>query len=81
MQTIIEGVNMRKISEMYKRSGGSSWRHNCEECKHFHKYEKKLRCDLFEADVCWKSNYVACKFFEEPVPEEIEGQLNIFDIL
>ena len=66
---------MMRIGEMYRRSGGSTWNHNCEECNFFKpkrvvklyggKEIKLGRCTRYKEEVPWKSNYVACKYFKE----------------
>ena len=83
---------MRKISEMYKRSGGTSCQHICQECKNLEGKKNGSRtvykCNLYgykmdshESD--WKPGYIACKFFdmswEEAYPETIKGQMSIQD--
>lgn len=83
---------MRKISEMYKRSGGASYQNTCQECKNLREEKNGSRttykCSLYdykmdshESD--WKPDYIACKFFnmswEEAYPETIKGQMTIQD--
>lgn len=81
---------MRKISEMYQRSGGTSFQHECGECCHYSKTVKVATCELHgqEPPAPWKENYIACKFFadgsEPPLKNEREfspGQLSIFDFI
>lgn len=71
---------MRRISEMYKRSGGTRYEHQCRECSMF-KIGKKCKCLNYELDAEWNSNWTACKFFVEDENEEIKGQMNIFDFV
>lgn len=70
---------MRKISEMYKRSGGTAYQHACADCQFFRE-GKSPRCLQYELETTWKPDYIACKFYnlEET---QIDGQLNIFDLL
>lgn len=71
---------MRKISEMYKRSGGTSYMHNCSECRYF-KDEKIPRCVNYELDAVWNGNWIACKFYDYEEENQLEGQMNIFDLM
>lgn len=71
---------MRRISEMYKRSGGTIYQHQCCECSMF-KSGKKSRCMNYELDADWNPNWTACKFFTKDEIEEIQGQMNIFDFV
>ena len=70
---------MRRISEMYKRSGGTAYQHTCSECRFFRE-SKQPRCLQYELDVDWNPDYISCKFYnlEE---SQIDGQVNIFDLL
>lgn len=69
---------MRKISEMYKRSGGTLWNHKCMDCEYFRDGKRPL-C-VIRGDALWKPDYIACKFWKN-TEDEIEGQLSIFDVL
>lgn len=71
---------MRRISEMYQRSGGTSYEHQCSECTLF-MIGKRCRCRNYELDVDWNPNWTACKFFTKDEIEEIQGQMNIFDFV
>ena len=71
---------MRRISEMYQRSGGTSYEHQCSECTLF-MVGKRCRCRNYELDVDWNPNWTACKFFTKDEIEEIQGQMNIFDFV
>ena len=53
---------MRRISEMYKRSGGTNYEHQCFECTMF-KNAKRCKCLNYELDADWNPNWTACKFF------------------
>lgn len=70
---------MRKISEMYKRSGGTAYQHKCSECQ-FYRNEKKGKCLMYGSDQDWNGEFIACKFynFED---DTLEGQMNIFDFV
>ena len=70
---------MRTISEMYKRSGGTAYQHNCSECR-FYRDGKREKCLMYGGDRDWNGNFIACKFFnlEDDMPE---GQMNIFDYM
>lgn len=70
---------MRKISEMYKRSGGTAYQHTCSDCRFF-RDGKHPQCLQYELEIDWNPNYIACKFYnlEE---SQIDGQVNIFDLL
>lgn len=83
---------MRKISEMYRRSGGSAYRHTCGECKNLRREKRGSRvvykCELYQYQMDrrtsdWKPSYVACKFFglpwNEAYPGEVKGQMSIED--
>lgn len=68
---------MRKISAMYKWSGGTDYAHTCHECKNCVKMVKAskniYKCLVYgntnsEASD-WKASYIACKHFNGPVPE------------
>lgn len=68
---------------MYKRSGGTSYMHECSECAMF-KDGKKSRCMSYEEDADWHSNWTACKFFTDRTTvneDEPQGQISIFDLL
>lgn len=69
---------MRKISEMYQRSGGAVWFHKCFECKYY-RCGKRPICAI-RGFALWKPDYIACKFWES-AEDEIDGQLSIFDVL
>lgn len=71
---------MRRISEMYKRSGGTKYEHQCKECSMF-KIGKRCKCLNYKLDVDWNPNWTACKFFTKDEIEEIHGQMNIFDFV
>mgnify|MGYP001852867989 FL=1 len=71
---------MRKISEMYKESGGTCWRHSCAECNFLKKHGKSLRCTRYPGDAEWKKGYIACKFFMEFV-DNSDNQMSIFDLM
>lgn len=70
---------MRRISEMYKRSGGTLYQHNCSDCRFF-RNGKEPRCLQYEIEVTWRPDYIACKFCNQE-ESEIDGQMNIFDLL
>lgn len=81
MPGIMEGHQpMRRISEMYKRSGGTNYEHQCFECRMF-KNVKRCKCLNYELDADWNPNWTACKFFTKDEIEEIQGQMNIFDFV
>lgn len=71
---------MMKSGEMYKRSGGTNWKHQCKECRNLVYSNKDKKCMLYPGTVNWNENYIACKFFQEKVNEHV-GQMNIFDYL
>lgn len=74
---------MRKISAMYKYSGGTDYRHTCYECKNCIKVGKGnksvYKCLAYgntsSTATDWKISYIACKHFNDPLPERpvIEG--------
>lgn len=70
---------MRKISEMYKRSCGTAYQHICSDCIFF-RGGKHPKCLLYEPEIAWNPDYIACKFYnlEE---SQIDGQIDIFDLL
>lgn len=67
---------MRKISAMYKYSGGTEYRHNCHECKNCIKikqgsrfaYKCMIYGDTGTAESDWKISYIACRLFNKPIP-------------
>ena len=70
---------MRKISEMYKQSGGTVYQHTCSDCRFF--YGGKFpRCLQYELEIDWNPDYIACKFYNLE-KSLIDGQVNIFDLL
>lgn len=69
---------MRKISEMYRRSGGTRWNHKCMDCEYFRDGKRPI-C-IMRGDALWKKTYIACKFWKSN-ESEIDGQLSIFDVL
>lgn len=71
---------MRKISEMYRRSGGTSYHHICSECVSFISGKHSV-CKNYGAEVPWKGNYPACKFYNLEDNEQLTGQMDIFDLL
>lgn len=71
---------MRKISEMYERSGGTSWEHKCKECRSLLTCKKDKICIKHPKKANWNENYIACKFFRRKTKEHA-GQMNIFDYL
>lgn len=77
IKTFLKGKEMRTISEMYKRSGGTAYQHTCSECRFF-RDGKKGKCLLYGGDQDWYGRYIACKFInsENDMPY---GQMNIFD--
>lgn len=80
---------MRKISEMYKRSGGTDYTHLCGECKNCVPVKKGNICKLYQeagGNAWWNPHNIACKYYNLPflletLKEEVaEGvQMNIFD--
>lgn len=66
---------MRKISEMYKRSGGTSWEHRCGECGNY-VHGKNSACTLYPEECSWKEEYTACRFF---CSGDSDGQMSIFE--
>ena len=79
---------MRKTSEMYKRSGGTDYRHVCAECKNMARGKCKAYGITEGPETDWKQQWIACKFFNETVKvpvftdtqREIDGQISIFDL-
>lgn len=72
---------MRKVSEMYRRSGGTCWQHTCSECADYIFGKKYGKCRNYELDAPWNPNFIACKFFTVEHEEELKGQMNIFDFV
>lgn len=70
---------MRKISEMYKRSGGTVYKHTCSDCRFF-RGGKHPQCLQYELETDWNPDYIACKFYNLE-DDQIDGQVNIFDLL
>lgn len=69
---------MMTIAEMYKRSGGSEYKHTCAECRFYRDSKRVGKCLLYGDNGAWYGRYIACKFFnlEDDMPD---GQMNIFD--
>lgn len=99
----IKGKAMTRNQAMYKWSGGCCWQHTCQECKNLICVEagkrKVYKCLAYghtgSAATDWKASYMACRRFNQPVPErplietgeqpqnseeELPGQISIFDI-
>ena len=73
---------MRKISEMYKESGGTIWKHVCSECRFFKNNGKKhLRCTMYPGESEWKEDYIACKYFSDRSQIGEDQQITIFDLI
>lgn len=76
MRIISEG-KMRKISEMYKLSGGTDYRHTCYECNNCKKQKSRYTCSLYVehgGDAPWMPSYIACKFYNLPhLPEKLQN--------
>lgn len=88
---------MKKISEMYRLSGGTDYRHTCSECFNCRKDKNIYRCRLYEeagGKGPWKPYFIACKFFgmhhlpeymrkqeDEDIPKDDGRQMDIFDFL
>lgn len=53
---------MMGIAEMYRRSGGTDYKHYCCECEHYMD-GKRSKCSEHGEDRLWKGNYVACRSF------------------
>lgn len=66
---------MRKISEMYKQSGGTSWKHKCGECGNYISSKMPV-CALYPGESSWKEGYTACRFF---CSGDSDGQMSIFE--
>lgn len=81
---------MRRISEMYKRSGGTIYNHTCKECV-FLTNDKNIRglsCQIHgdnEDNHDWKKEYTACKFFADNTKAtenyRTQRQITLFDYL
>lgn len=62
-----------RISKMYKKSGGTDYKHRCETCEYLMRYQLKRRtnckCLLFGDDGThesdWKEDWTACHFYQE----------------
>lgn len=57
---------MKKISEMYRLSGGSDYQHTCSECISCRKEKNVHRCRLYEeagGKGPWKPYFISCQFF------------------
>lgn len=69
---------MKKISEMYRISGGTDYRHTCFECRNcLRKKQNRYKCRLYEeagGNSDWKPSYIACKFFgADHLPERFRS--------
>lgn len=56
---------MRKISEMYQRSGGTACEKRCESCISLVPMEKQKTCIKHGYELTWNPQYIACKFHHE----------------
>lgn len=69
------GSCMRKISEMYRLSGGTVPGRICRDCGNCRKEKNGYRCRLYEeggGNGAWKEYFVACRFFNLPhLPESM----------
>lgn len=62
-----------KISAMYKKSGGTNYRHWCHECRYLMRYDdrkrSKCKCLLYGDDgtsaTDWNDGWVACKNWKD----------------
>lgn len=72
---------MRKISEMYERSGGAMWERRCNECKYCIIPEEKTKhvCHLHPEKPQWKTEWTACKWFIDKSSLE-EHQISMFEL-
>ncbi len=64
---------MRKISEMYRISGGTSGKHRCAECSNLIRQKQNKRtickCRIY-SEICdeesdWRKSYPACAWFNQ----------------
>lgn len=69
---------MRKISEMYMRSGGTNYHYRCRDCLWLIPKGKELRCQKHGEDLSWKDDYIACRFCKT---QEAPGQLTLDDFM
>lgn len=81
---------MRRISEMYERSGGCDYKHTCEECGHIYIETGKTRwghrqqeasCRLYTrlyGSAVWDQKWGACKFFQE---QQEPKQMSLWDFM
>lgn len=67
---------MRKISEMYERSGGTKWDKKCSECFYF-EFNTCLKYKNGEGN--WNKKYVACKFWRNRKMKY--HQISMFEVL
>ena len=75
----LESENMRKISYMYDKSGGTNRFHECSECLNYVQPDKNYNyktCALHpERPMDWKPDHMACKFFSgEKTAEEMKAE-------
>lgn len=82
---------MRRISEMYERSGRCDYRHACGECNYIRIETSKTRwghrqqessCELYKqiyGTATWNTKWGACKFFRDK--RQKPEQLNIWDYI
>lgn len=67
---------MRKVSAMYKWSGGTDYRNTCYECKNCRKIRKGSRTvykclsygNTDSSATDWKPSYIACRAFNQVPP-------------
>ena len=67
---------MRGNSEMYLRSGGTSYTHTCSECCNYGIVGKREDCSRHPEPRAWKGSYVACRYFNIP-SDDVPGQMSI----
>lgn len=76
---------MKKISEMYRLSGGTDYRHTCSECFNCRKEKTQHICKLYMeggGKGSWKPYFIACKFFNMPhLPEYMKASMGQQDQL
>ena len=69
---------MRKISEMYMRSGGTNYQCRCRDCVWLITQGREYRCQKHGEDVPRKEDYIACKFCRGM---DTTGQLKLEDFM
>lgn len=68
---------MKRISEMYRISGGTDYTHLCNECWNLRREKKKFICRLHQqagGSGDWKPQFIACRLFNLTLPDKYKNK-------